>query len=308
MARHDISLMLAALLVGFAAVFCHARDERSNLDEGATDAAEASEQGPFLLRYRFTAGETLRWKVTHMATTETRIKGNTQSSTSHSVSTKRWHVDSVDDGGNITLTHVVENVDMWQKLSDRPEVRYNSDKDEVAPREYRSVAETIGVPLTTVTINAEGGLIERKSGSGQPSFGLGDMVMMLPPKPAKVGSDWYEPSEVPIRQPDDTIKRIKVRKLYTLKSVRTGVATIEVRTEILTPISEASIKAQLIQRLTNGVIKFDIDAGRILSRQIDWDETVVGFSGNESMMKYLARFTEELVPAVKTAARDKPQS
>ena len=54
------------------------------------------------------------------------------------------------------------------------------------------------------------------------------------------------------------------------------------------------MKAQLVQQLTEGTIKFDIDAGRILAKQIDWDETVVGFNGSDSMMKYLARFTEEL--------------
>ena len=59
-----------------------------------------------------------------------------------------------------------------------------------------------------------------------------------------------------------------------------------------------------MQQLTNGELKFDIDAGRVISRQIDWDETVVGFSGDDSLMKYLARFTEKLVPADKVARQD----
>lgn len=255
--------------------------------------ASTPEDGKYLLRYEFQKGETLRWKVTHLATTETSIKGNSQSSKSRSVSTKAWHIDDIAENGDVTFTHSVEHVEMWQKLSDRPEVIYDSAEGGDVPAEYQQVAKTVGVPLTKVTISAEGKLIERKSATGQPNFGLGDIVMLLPPKPVRVGSKWYEPSEIQIRQPDERVKRIKVRKSYTLKKVKTGVATIDVRTEVLTPIDEASVKAQLVQQLVNGTIKFDLDAGRILSRRMDWDEAVIGFNGPESMMKYLARFTEE---------------
>jgi hypothetical protein len=218
------------------------------------------------------------------------------------VSTKLWRVESISEEGNVTFTHSVESVEMWQKLSDRPEVRYNSKKDTSVPSEYEQVASTIGVPLTKVTISNEGRLIERESSHGQPNFGLGDIVMLLPPKPVRVGGTWYEPAEIQIREPNREIKNIKVRKLYTLKKVQTGVATIEVRTEVLTPIREPSLRAQLVQQLVNGTIKFDVDAGRVLAKQMEWDESIVGFSGAESMMKYLARFTEEFLPVAKTAA------
>ena len=74
-------------------------------------------------------------------------------------------------------------------------------------------------------------------------------------------------------------------------------ATISVKTEVVTPVNDPQIKSQLVQQLTNGEVKFDMDAGRVVSRAIDWDETVVGFSGDDSLMKYLARFTEDLLPA-----------
>jgi hypothetical protein len=49
--------------------------------------------------------------------------------------------------------------------------------------------------------------------------------------------------------------------------------------------------------LTQGSVKFDLDAGRLISRQMDLDETVIGFSGPDSVMQYLARLTDELLPA-----------
>ena len=46
-----------------------------------------------------------------------------------------------------------------------------------------------------------------------------------------------------------------------------------------------------------------------MSKQLDWDETVIGFNGAASNMKYLARFTEKLLPeAVKTAKKDTDKS
>ncbi len=73
---------------------------------------------------------------------------------------------------------------------------------------------------------------------------------------------------------------------------------------MLTPIDEESIKAQLVQQLSNGTIRFDVDAGRVLSKQLDWDETVVGFQGANSLMEYRARLTETLVKEpVRTAKK-----
>jgi hypothetical protein len=270
--------------------------------EPAADKPAAGEQ--YLLRYKLSVGETLRWKVTHLGTTETEIKGNTGTAKMRAVSTKCWRVDDVDDAGNITFTHSVEHVKMWQKLSDRPEVSYDSAEDEEPPPMYQHVAETVGRPLTTVTIQPDGQVVEEDAdGPGMNLGGLGDMVMLLPPKPVRAGSKWYEPAELRVRHEDGRVQRIKVRKRYTLKKVLTGVATIELKTEVLTPVDDPKIQSKLMQQLTNGEIRFDVDAGRILSRQIDWDASVVGFSGADSMMTYLARFTEELLPDQPNTAR-----
>jgi hypothetical protein len=63
----------------------------------------------------------------------------------------------------------------------------------------------------------------------------------------------------------------------------------------------------LIQRLTQGTIRFDIDAGRVLSQRLELDERVLGFNGPDSSLHYLGRFTEEyLPPPAKTAAKSSP--
>ncbi len=68
--------------------------------------------------------------------------------------------------------------------------------------------------------------------------------------------------------------------------------------------------SQLVQRMQKGTIKFDIDAGRLLHRQMDLDESILGFSGPENHMNYLSRTTEEPVenaPAETAAATGRRQ-
>ena len=58
-------------------------------------------------------------------------------------------------------------------------------------------------------------------------------------------------------------KDVNTRMRYRLEQVKTGVATISVKTQILTPINDPSVRSQLVQRISQGEIRFDIDAGRL---------------------------------------------
>ena len=109
-------------------------------------------------------------------------------------------------------------------------------------------------------------------------LGLGGISIPLPESVIPVGHSWSRPIDLRVQQPDKSIKVIKTRELYTLEKVDTGVATISVKTQVLTPIDDARIKAQIMQRISQGEIRFDIDAGRLLSKQLDWDTNVVGFN------------------------------
>ncbi len=248
------------------------------------------------LRYTFREGEIIRTRVTHLATTETTIRGTTQESKSRSISTKIWKIIGIDDQGAFRFEHQVENVEMWQKVTGRPEVTYNSATDAKAPAEYELAAESIGVPITRVTVDAHGEVKDREDLKPSPNMGLGQITPPLPTGKVKIGHQWEFPTEIAVYMPDGRVKRVKTRQLYTLESVKTGVATIKVKTQVLTPLNDPKIEVQLVQQITNGQIKFDLDAGRILSKQLDWDESVLGFNGAESNFKYLARITEEYLP------------
>jgi hypothetical protein len=301
-ARNRRRIVFSCLLWVLPAAASTGRGASDETPDPAVAATAESQPGDMhRLRYQFASGEEVRWRVKHLGTTETTIRGNTQRSQSRSVSTKVWRVTEVDGEGTITFVHSVDQINMWQQISGRPEVRYDSETDATPPPEYMHAAQTVGVPIATVRIAPWGSVLQRDDHPSQANIGLGDIAMPLPEEPVEIGATWFLPNEIRVRREDGQIRRIKTRLVYQLVSVKTGVATISVKTEVLTPVNDPKIQSQLVQQITNGEVKFDLDTGRILSRQIDWDETVVGFSGDDSLMKYLARFTEELMPAETTA-------
>ena len=119
----------------------------------------------------------------------------------------------------------------------------------------------------------------------------------------KAGATWSIPDEVRIKLDDGALKKVETRQQYKLEKVEAGVATITLETQVLTPVNDPKVQVELVQRLQRGTIKFDLDAGRLIHKQLDMDQAVFGFNGDDSHMQYLARFTEEPVTAEEKTAK-----
>ncbi len=263
----------------------------------------ANEADSYLLRYAIQTGEQLRYEVTHVAKTKTRIRGAEEVSQVHTISQRHWDVLESNET-EMTFDHVVDSVEMTQQQGESEEVRWDSKSGQAPPAIFEKVAEQIGHKLSTVTVDSRGTEIKRENHGGtKASLGMGSLTLAFPEEPIAIGGSWSIPREVKTRTEDGEVKAIKIRELYTLEKVKTGVATLSLRSEPLTPINDAAIRSQVVQQLSDGVIRFDIDNGRMLSKQLDWDETIVGFQGANSLMEYRARFTETLVDDVERTAR-----
>jgi hypothetical protein len=259
-----------------------------------------------LLRYKMQPGEEIRYHVAHMAKTKTRIRGTEDLSQVHTVSVKQWRVTEIDAEGLMVFEHRVESVEMSQQAGDAEEVRWDSLSGEAPPVPFESVADRLGKLLVTVRINGRGQVIQREDdSSSKANLGMGDITIPLPEEAISVGEKWSVPREVRVRNREGDVQLIKIRELYTLEKVKTGVATLRVRSEPLTPIRDEEIRSQVVQQMSNGTIRFDLDAGRVIERQLDWDESLVGFQGADSMMEYRARLTEELLPPGRRVAGGK---
>jgi len=293
--------LMAAAWVGLMAIVALA----ARADEAETERP-APPQRLYDLRYKFEAGETVRTEVVHRATVETTIQGTAQTAETRSRSIKAWKITNVSPSGHVRFVHSVESIDMWQHTKGRQEVRYNSETDKKVPPGYEEAAKAVGVPLTIVTIDRRGKVLKREEMHRQAVGGTNQITFPLPTKAVAIGYKWSAPQDMEVLLKGGATKMISARQQFTLAKVEDGIATIDVETQVLTPVHDPAIEAQLVQRMTSGSVRFDIGRGRIIDQQMDLDKRVVGFSGPSSSMHYMTRFTEELLRDEATARQEPP--
>jgi len=272
----------------------------------AATAATTTDAPKYRLRYRFKAGETIRWQVEHRARVTTTVSGSTQTAETLSRSIKVWRVKEMAAAPQpaVIFEHLVENVEMRQKVSGREEVVYNSATDVVAPAGFEQAAQSVGVVLARVTMDLRGVIVNREGNATTEAEAQSPLTLPLPEGDVPVGHTWYAPSETTVKLSSGETRVIKLRQRCTLAEVRDGIAKIEVESQVITPIrEEPEIEAQLIQRQSAGELQFDLAAGRLLAQRLELDKRVVGFSGDQSSLHYVTRFTEDLVPAIPTVSR-----
>jgi len=294
------SLLLPGLLVLSILSVPFAGAEESSPEETAKHT----------LRYKFKAGETLRWQVVQRTLVKTTVSGFTDSAEMVSKSVKVWQVKDVEDDGTAVFENMVESLDMRQKRTGRQEIRYNSETDKEPPPEFQTMPESVGVKISTIKLSPSGKVVYRKKEDMKAAAQneQGEITIPFPEEPIAVGKSWSFPHDITVPLNSGTIKTVKTEQKFTLDEVKTGIATISVATVILTPINNPVIEAQLIQRQSSGTVRFDIDAGRVIGQQMDLDKRVVGFVGSQnptSSIHYLTRFTEEFLSSETASAQEK---
>src|SRR5262245_20928904 len=199
--RFSFATLFAALIVLtlFSACVMAARGDEKDVAEQLEKAK--NRLGPaYPLAYKFAAGDEFRTKVVHLATVETKIKGTEQTSKSRTVSMRLWRIKEVTPAGHIIFENVVERVQMWNRVTGREEVSYDSRTDEQPPAGFEHVALSIGRVLATVTIDPHGRILARENGQKQFNPGIGELTIPFPNAPVKVGSSWSIPEELKLPQ------------------------------------------------------------------------------------------------------------
>ena len=275
---------------------------------GKATAVDQKDPQRYLLRYRFGQGDQIRTKVVHQASVRTTIEGTSQTAKTVSVSVKSWKIVDVDPDGRVTFEHAVEFVDMKNDVTGRETVSYDSREDNEPPAGFEDVARRVGIPLTRVVMDETGTLHQRKElapGAANPT----QLVLPLPKDKIAVGSTWTFPDDVVVNLRNGNSRKIKCRQRFELLSVENEIAKISITTQILTPIRDyPEIEAQLVQRESDGIIEFDMHAGRVIAQQIDLDRRVTGYPNAKSSMHYRTRFTETLLSGHARTAQRKPKS
>jgi hypothetical protein len=263
--------------------------------------------GKYLLRYSFSKGETVRWEVAHRAKFITTVQGNTQTAETTTKSVKAWEIIETQPGGEATLVHRVESIDMRQKLTGRQETHYDSRIDKEAPPIFADAAKQVGVALTEVTIDNRGNVLKRVDRTKRPDGApTSTITIVLPDKPLAIGESWTVPFDLTVTV-EGTPQILKARHKMTLVSVEQNLAVLKNETQILSPVRDPAVEAQIVQAEQSGTLKFDLRTGRMIDQTSALDKEVFGFQGPESKLHYQAEFTESLSDGA-TAGQSRPKT
>lgn len=257
----------------------------------------------YRLQYKFKMGEVLRYRVEHATNVRTTIDGKSQEAETLSQSTKAWKVTDVLPGGEMEFVHVVEAVRMTNHSPGAASHTYDSASDETPPPGFEQVASAINTPISVIRIAPTGKVVRREQKRPQPQAADDlPITLELPDEPIAVGHSWSRTYDVSAERKNGAKMNVRTRRVCRLRQVQHGVATIEVEYQILTPVS-SYVRSQLVSRLTDGTVRFDIDAGRIIEQDHRVDSRVLGFAGQASSMHFVSRFEEELVEAEPSVTR-----
>lgn len=270
----------------------------------ATTAARADDEKTYTLRYQFHRGEIVGYKVDH----QTKVFLQQQEAEQHvehgSVSNKRYTVRKVDEAGNAVLDLQIDRVQLTAEVDGGESVAYDTASGESPPSAFQGIDATVGKPHVRVQVSPRGELLsldwliatdqsKKPTIEDAPSL---DIMVVLPEGPVKVGDTWKEPFEVEVNATASLKKSVRIQREYTLKSVQGNLATIALKTVVLTPLHDPAQESQLVSKTPRGTVVFDLARGVVTSRTQKVDKVVVGFSGDDSKVHTLSSRTEELAP------------
>ena len=245
-----------------------------------------------LLRYRFKKGEELRWNVQHTLKMKNIIGGVEENIETSSRSVKIWKTIDVDAKGAATFEYRVEDIDTHKAQTGYDDAKYNSRQDKMIPQEFFNLTGKIGIPLAHIKIDSQGQTLSKKPiREYEGSVSENRIVIPLPDEPVGVGSSWTEIKQIDLPQPNQTVKKIKVRHEFTLEKLQSGLATIKFSTVIFTPLSPQE-ESQLLENFSVGTMVLDLQLGHFIRHQATIDRQVVGVQGTSDSIRYLSQTTE----------------
>lgn len=289
-----IRLLVMLLAVVALAANTFAQDSDSKTNHAAAVVKRLGKKQTYDLRYKLKPGDKINYLFEQVVSTQTRMGGEEEQTTSRSQTAKQWDVRNVDSLGNMTFALKWTSVNMWQQIGDDKPIVYNSKTDTEVPEEYETIADLVGETIAVFSIKKSGEVISKLSELGESNFGAGEVTIPLPDKPVSLGQRWNIPTVLNATDENHKNIRLKARISYQLTKVDKQRAFIRFRTEVLTPVKSEKVRSTIMQQMTDGYIVFDMERGYPILRRVEWDEKAQGFQGADSLLTYVGRATEKL--------------
>jgi hypothetical protein len=326
--RHLVTIVCVSISLAAETAFAWADEQPSTpaVPKTSTGTGEEAHAEKYKLEFKFPPKQILQYEVfdeQEISTTareEIEIQRNTTKTKRH------YRVAALDEKtGAADLEMSIDWVYMkalWdRKDGTRPKlVEFQSDDPDMHPEEFRYVLASVGKPWATIRFRTTGKPVKVVSSAMKSSDGksltsetgadgaLDAYLIVLPDHAVAIGEIWYEKFDTIAHDEYKNRARVTIQRSYKLTQVDAGRATIELKTAILSPITNPAIASQLLLREVAGKIKFDIERGQIISKEWTVQNTVVNpIPGVTSLMKGFGRYSEKLIaeePAPERPAAD----
>ena len=251
----------------------------------------ANEAPKTLLRYQFKMGEELHWNVLHTLKMKNVIGGKEENIETRSRAVKIWKTLDVDRQRAAIFEYRVEDIDIHQAQTGLDDVVYNSRRDKTIPPELSNLERKIGVPLARIKIDPQGTTTKQPLREYDGHIEENRIVIPLPDDPVGMGMSWSQLEQVDLLQPNQTVKKFKMRHEFTLEKNQSGLVTIKFATVNFTPLAPKE-ESQLLKYFSSGTMDLDLGAGHFIRHQATVDRHVVGIQRASDSIHYLARVTE----------------
>jgi hypothetical protein len=244
-----------------------------------------------LLRYRFKAGEELHWNVQHTLKMKNIIGGKEENIETRSRAVKIWKTLEVDQQGVAVFEYRVEDIDMHHAQTGKEDAVFNSRRDRTIPPEFFNLEGKIGRPLAHIRVDPQGQTTKKPLREYEGSMKENRIVIPLPDEPVGAGSSWSETKWIDHPQPNQTVKKIRVREQFTLEKIQSGLAAIQFSTIIFTPLTPKE-ESELLDHFARGTMDLDLQAGHFIRHRSTIDRQIVGIQGASGSIRYLSQTTE----------------
>lgn len=305
-----IALSVLALLISAVPLIPAAQADELLPQKDAEATADTSAT-TYALRYRFEPGQQLRYVTVQHATTVAVAGENRKLDQSEVEQRRIFSVDYVDKKTNVAqLSMQFEFVRMQIRTNDGEPVVFDTTmKDDDIPSIFRMTSDRLKGSAARYQLNTNGSVVRTNfatvfSDSKTPpvkkaadeNFEIHSFLPPLPDHPIRIGESWNQSHTVKVRVTKDLNREIGILQSFRLTAVSDGIAVIALNSSITSPIRSPLIRGQLIQSTPKGTLHFDIAGGKLLRREMHFDQSVLNAIGENTMLNSFGDYREELTP------------
>ena len=271
-------LALLAILLGFA---------------GLPAAVRTEDTPTYQLRFRFTPGQDLYYVSPGGASYLVQHPQGKNTVLHKAMYLRHLSVSKINEDGSTDVQLILDRAYMTAKNGD-VDSEYNSETPDKVPTEFETVHASIGKPQK-FRLSPLGKILPIP-GDTKPVEQV-ELLIALPEQPVAVGATWKERFEasVNVNRESKLMRPIKMERRFELMSVEKGIASITLNTVCLTPLNDPFQESQIIQRKSKGLIRFDIEKGLLVDRQLLVEEEVVGQEGPGTALTVRSMRVDQLI-------------